>query len=401
MEKAIIFENPGELDLNALRIMGVSVKQSDSPIGMFGTGLKYAVATAMRLGGSVEIVIDMVPHVITKNDVEIRGTTFAQVVLDGVPMGFTTDLGKKWEAWMVVRELLSNARDEGGRTFDHDADTYCPMPGGTSIILRGDVFLEVWAERNQYFLKESSPLQSSEHCDFYAHTCSGKPPVFYKGIRIHQADAPMMYTYNLKGHVDLTEDRTLSYSYQLRDRVCAAIVESDDEEMIERMIAPPLHSWEADLDFDIYQTPGETFRTTCKRLIQQKPSNLNDAAVKYYRKHTGDKPCLVTVTPTPVQEKAVARAVLFLRKMGYGSELDAMPIEYVEWLGEGVMGQAKLGRILLAKPIFDLGTKFIASTLLEEIVHNRTGFSDHTRELQTWLFDRIISMGEETQGEPL
>lgn len=66
MEKAIIFENPGELDLNALRIMGVSVKQSDSPIGMFGTGLKYAVATAMRLGGSVEIVIDMVPHVITK-----------------------------------------------------------------------------------------------------------------------------------------------------------------------------------------------------------------------------------------------------------------------------------------------------------------------------------------------
>ena len=47
------------------------------------------------------------------------------------------------------------------------------------------------------------------------------------------------------------------------------------------------------------------------------------------------------------------------------------------------------------------GTKFIASTLLEEFVHCRYRLLDESRDLQTWLFDRLITMGEEyVVGEP-
>lgn len=401
MSKCIIFENPTLLDLNALKIMGVSVKEGDSPIGMFGTGLKYATATALRLGGNVQIVIDQQNHTINSQVITIRGQEFNQVTIDGEPMGFTTDLGKKWEAWMVVRELLSNARDEGGDTFEAEYEDYCPLVGGTSIILQGDVFLEVWAERHNYFLQESPALESSEYCDFYPHVCSGNPPVFYKGIRVSQGDSPMMFTYNLKGDVGLTEDRTLKYIHYLRDRVSAAIATSKNEEMIERVLTANELTWESGLDFDIYQTPSEMFRTVCQRLIRQKPKDLNMKAMAYYRKQTGDRPDLTHIEPTAVQAKMIERAVKFLHGMGYSPELDEMPIQTVEWLGEGVLGQAKHGKIYLAKPIFDHGTKYIASTLLEEIVHNRTGFGDHTRDLQTWLFDRIISMGEEIQGEPV
>ena len=40
----IYFCNAEPIDLNAIAIMGVSVKTGDNPIGYFGTGLKFAIA---------------------------------------------------------------------------------------------------------------------------------------------------------------------------------------------------------------------------------------------------------------------------------------------------------------------------------------------------------------------
>ena len=37
----------------AIRTLGVSVKVGDSPIGYFGTGLKFALATILRKGGEI------------------------------------------------------------------------------------------------------------------------------------------------------------------------------------------------------------------------------------------------------------------------------------------------------------------------------------------------------------
>ena len=76
-------------------------------------------------------------------------------------------------------------------------------------------------------------------------------------------------------------------------------------------------------------------------------------------------------------------------------EFDRYPLEVVNWLGEGVYGEAKDGKILISKDCFDRGTKYLASVILEEFVHNHYNLLDESRDLQTWLFDRIITMGEE------
>jgi hypothetical protein len=47
------------------------------------------------------------------------------------------------------------------------------------------------------------------------------------------------------------------------------------------------------------------------------------------------------------------------------------------------------------------GAKQAASTLIEEFLHLRHGWKDCTRELQTYLFERLVSLGEELAGEPL
>jgi hypothetical protein len=54
-EPHLVFSNPGTLELDFVKLMGVSVKESADPIGFFGTGLKYAMATALRLGGEMTI----------------------------------------------------------------------------------------------------------------------------------------------------------------------------------------------------------------------------------------------------------------------------------------------------------------------------------------------------------
>ena len=44
----VVFENTGEIDILSISSFGVSVKEGDSPIGFFGTGLKYAIAVLLR-----------------------------------------------------------------------------------------------------------------------------------------------------------------------------------------------------------------------------------------------------------------------------------------------------------------------------------------------------------------
>jgi hypothetical protein len=39
----IVFENEGLIDLRSIKTFDVSVKENDSPIGFFGTGLKYTI----------------------------------------------------------------------------------------------------------------------------------------------------------------------------------------------------------------------------------------------------------------------------------------------------------------------------------------------------------------------
>ena len=49
----ITFHSPTILPIEAATTMGVSVKESDNAIGKFGTGLKYAIAGVLRLGGTI------------------------------------------------------------------------------------------------------------------------------------------------------------------------------------------------------------------------------------------------------------------------------------------------------------------------------------------------------------
>ena len=119
----IVFQNKGLIDPMAITTFGLNAKVGDSPIGQFGTGLKYAIAVLLRTGHEITIWRGLEPLRFDVIEHETRGKLFNIVRMNGEKLSFMTNLGPKWELWMAFRELFCNAKDEGddGRLEEGEA----------------------------------------------------------------------------------------------------------------------------------------------------------------------------------------------------------------------------------------------------------------------------------------
>lgn len=404
MSRFLVFSNPGKLDLNFIRLMGVSVKESDSAIGFFGTGLKYAIATILRNKGWICIFIDHERFIFETKPISLRGKHFEQITMNGELLPFTTELGRQWEPWMAIRELYSNALDEGGEMNCGSGDVYSKP--GTWIFVDGDPFIKVYDNRKKYFISKSdAPLYSNEFVDVYpSATGMLEESVFYKGIKVGQLAGKSAYRYNIKNKIDLTEDRTVKWVFQIQESIERALITSSNPDWIRHCLTREDH-YENNLFFnDAYTFIGvsDEFISVVKSLALQRPKGFNVLALKWLDRRFSVTRQHETVEPTKIQAIQIQKSLACLSKMGYASEIELYPIRVTHSLGEGIMGQALDGVIWLSVHAFTQGTKYICSTILEEFVHLRFGFKDYTVELQTWLFDMIVSMAENfVLGEPL
>lgn len=100
----IVFKNEGILDINSIITFGVSVKEKESAIGFFGTGLKYAIAVLLRNGCEVAIKSGLDVYYFGTESLIVRGKSFPIVTMNGKQLSFTTEYGKTWELWKAARE---------------------------------------------------------------------------------------------------------------------------------------------------------------------------------------------------------------------------------------------------------------------------------------------------------
>lgn len=150
------------------------------------------------------------------------------------------------------------------------------------------------------------------------------------------------------------------------------------------------------MDMDTYIEPSEAFMATLERLTFRHCTN--QSALRVYKRF---KKCELLPDPTPlnrVEEKQLQRAIAFCEWMGY--PVRDYEIVVTTDLGDRVWGRAYEGRIYLNRRAFMSGTKIVAGTLLEEYLHLKHGFLDESRDLQNFLLDALMSMGELARGEP-
>lgn len=398
----IVFKNPGEIDPRSISTFGVSVKEGSNPIGFFGTGLKYAIAVLLRTGHKVTIYSGLNVIRFGLKNSAVRGQEFDFVTMqtndgESTEIGFTTELGKCWELWMAYREIACNCKDEGG---DDSFEFAAPRPeaGTTKIIVEGEGFESVYGTRHEYILEDSPAFVVGS---IEVRNRPGNH-FYYRGVRVMYFNSASIYTYNDTCQLDLTEDRTVKDQWQPRYRIATAILRSDNKAFLRAVLTAKDDTLEGALDYHGWGiSPSEEFLEVCGSLVGDKLTKLNLTARKVWQdatKHTVEPKEIVL---TAVQAKSMEKALDFCSKIGFQIR-GSYPIKVAESLGEGTLGLALNETIFIAERVFHLGgTKQLASTLIEEYLHLRHGWADLTRELQSFLFEKLVSVGEELVGEPL
>lgn len=381
------FMNNGDFDVRAMLTMGVSAKADDA-IGYFGTGFKYAVAIILRTGGKIKVsTVSGVYEFIAKVE-EIRGKEFQVVYCNGKEAGFTTRMGINWEGWMAFRELYCNAKDEGGEVSDKLSADW-----DTIIEVDCPVIAKCYRERADYFI-EGKPLYVGRNVDIYK---GGHQFIFYRGIAVKNAYQDQMFTYNIKSNIDLTEDRTVKYEHQIHWAISKEIQMLTDKSLLRQVCASGKHA-ESSIAFDSDWSVSDEFVEICSELMHS-DKGICEGARLVMTKHADKNASWPEFTMSPVQQKMMDKAISRLAMIDVNANM--YPIKTVTGLGQGVLGRAHDGTIYLSELPFNLGTKQVASTLLEEWVHLKTGAQDFDRAMQNWLFDKILSLSENIVGEPI
>ncbi len=394
-KKCIVFENDGLIDVRAIKTFGVNVKETENPFGYFGTGLKYAIAILLRSGCEITIYRGSEEtYKFSLNETTIRGEEFSIVQINDEEMGFTTHLGKNWKMWQAYRELYCNCLDENGKVSE-SVSTKFNKAGKTLVVVSGDEFITAHNTRHQFIL-ESTPLATIDNVEIHKGPGTG---FFYKGIFIAGLSNTSLFRYNILENVQLTEDRTLTSLFGAEYEIIRALRKCNDEEIIEATLTAQEGVFEADLHFDYgKERPKEVFMDTMAKLLKDRGRKINLSAVMLYKQFAKvEKP--VPVELTPVQTIQLQRAKDFTKRLGLFQ--DSFPIIVTESLGKGVLGLAEKGTIYLSLETFDMGTKMVAITLIEEYIHLSRGYADMTRAMQNFLFNKIITLGEDKLGEPL
>lgn len=384
----LYFMNHGAFDVRAMLTFGISAKERDDAIGFFGTGFKYAVAIILRLSGSIKVITSGEQYVFTAKRETIRNQDFDIVFMNGIEAGFTTRLGIKWEPWMAFRELYCNCMDESGFV------SYQPADYETIIEVRCNEISQAYESRNDYFVG-GTPDHIGSDCDIY-----NKPSqfYFYRGVAVRRMPYPAIWTYNVKSPIELTEDRTAKYEHHLHWPIQQATQSLVSVNMLRQVLTAKNDVFEGHTTYDKDWPTSEQFISVARQLIAS-GVGIRESARSLIKKLDDKAGNWPEITLTKVQLSMLDRAKTLLD--GIGISADQFDIKVVDGLGDGVMGRALEGKIYLSGLPFNMGTKQVASTLLEEWVHNKYGCEDFDRVMQSWLFDKIISLGEELRGEPI
>lgn len=303
---------------------------------------------------------------------------------------------------MAFRELASNCRDEGGEYFLSNATgQVCAdhADGRTVFLVEG--LDDIWPERSTILL-EGESVARTDKMEIYD---GPSRHAFYRGVRIYTPPFHFGFTYNITGKLDLTEDRTAKYPFQIEQHVCKAIGELTDAGLLRRLLTQGEEHIESRFDLEAWghseTACSETFKETARSLVMGRENvvGINKSVRDMVRKwQFKEAPASQAIQLSPVRQAMLDRATKMLIAAGY--EIEKFPILYFESLGAGIHGSANAGRIFLSSLAFEKGTREVAATLLEEYAHLASGCGDETRGFQNWLFDRLLMQVEEVAGEP-
>lgn len=372
----LTFINPGLIDEVALTTSGVSAKIGDNPIGKFGTGVKYAIAIVLRLGGHVVVYRGKKRLEFDRKEKTIRGQVFNIVTMNGRELGYTDQLGMNWEPWMAYREFWSNCRDEGGRVSrpEQGIDEYDPAARQTAILIECPELERTHDERHKIIL-QTEPLVVMPGLEIHAGTSEH---VYYRGIRIAHVpgtNVKSLYTYNLTSDQTLTEDRTLAYQWALPTTVATGIVQCTNLSILHDVLGEVGEKmWEGKLPYASMKSvkPSPQFMEAAEQLSAMK--KLGSGARTLFNDYRDTMPGYQSpylVTLSPLEEEIVSRALHLVAAAGLG--LTRGEINFKSQINLGLVNASKREGMALAHGLLLQGAESLACAMVEGLAQMAGG----------------------------
>lgn len=386
----ISFTNSGEIDPRLIYAFGVNVKDNDSAIGYFGTGLKYAIAVALRNDCEVTIWSGLTSYTFTTCQETIRGKDFEFVWCNNERMAFTLDLGRNWASWMAYREFYCNAVDEHGTVF---AGETSPSSGITVVQVEGAAIVDAHIHRREFLLDSGLPRWCSPKLSIL--NGSGQA-VFYRGVKVFETPQPLCYTYDIQESLKLTEDRTIADWGIAENVICHALLDVPSP-ILKRVLTAP----EGTMEHNFYWSTWAGFDSPRLREIIREidKSHLTPYARRLQQFLLPESKIPAKVkTLTPATHDILAQATTFCSFLGYPITEEVI---VTDDLGPDVLGMAQEGKIYLSTRAFLVGAKCVAGTLLEEHFHITHKMRDYSSQFQNFLIDLVVTIGEMARGRRL
>jgi hypothetical protein len=416
----VCFENKGEVPVNAFKLLGASSKRNDSSkIGYFGTGLKYAIAVMLKQGIEFKVFSGEKEIKIGTRSTKFIDDVIQVMTVNGEKTSITLDAGVDWLPWYAIREIYSNTMDEDGKmTVNAPIEA---KAGHTRIFIDAEAapLKDIFEHWNAYFSQNRAPRYKNVNGSILEKLPSfPEYIVFRKGIRVYDNRKHSIFDYDL-ANIDINESRVAMYSWQVTER-CSELLAASDVKTIEKFLTlfkNPMRAeyteW-ADSFWDMtgaYSfSEGWLEALTDKRLVPANyaghyditettlvlPDKLIDKLKSRFGdaiNSAGDNKDKFTVINS-VDKQPLQKILDVFEVAGFGWDLSE--IDIVDFNDKDLLGQAKDSRVLLSKNLFAPPHRhLVAATLLEEIAHAKTGYSDCTRSMQDYLFNTITNMAKE------
>lgn len=427
-KKWLLIQNKGEIDPNALVLMGGSTKRDDdTKIGLFGSGNKYSIALLLKAGIEFKIFSGEREILITTEDVEFRNKKFKKILVDGKETSLTTDMGPQWDTWMAVREFASNSIDEGDYTIVSSTENINAVAGCTRIYIEHTPEIkEVIEKWNLYFsFDRTDVIVEDNQRRIYPNIAENNARILYrKGIRC-QNEGKSLYHYDLPDF-PINESRVIDSVWAARRYIARAVVSIGTKDIASGIMKNAFgenNYMETALEYS-----GDTWGVTMSqgwrdaigdRIIvnvdlggfyadkiarhphflvsKELAKKIQECFPDVQVYGVGDDKEVFTekVDSTPKMQYQLKKAMEALAEMRYHV---TYPIEVVKFSDNTVLGQAKNSIIYLSEKVFDKGIREVALTIMEENEHLLTGHRDATRAFQDHLFNKLLSAMEEQHG---
>jgi hypothetical protein len=274
--KYIKISNTAIGGVNRLRLekLGLSTKRNDpDTIGQFGSGIKYAPISAIRMGLDFVFVGSD-----DKGEYQLRYKVVDEEGINSIvydygdyqkPSSFTVDAGSlSWDSeWQIYREIVSNAMDEGDWTREIVDNVENDKNSFAIYISASPKMIDVYNDHDKYFCTNREVFYYCDRTDVkFLQKHDSSERLYNKGVLCHTEEIqfPSLFDYNfLNG--DLNEDRSFKYVSTERLKIAKAIAWTKNKELIKEILEEAFETdiWEFNFISDLhwnYVTPSSSWK---------------------------------------------------------------------------------------------------------------------------------------------